>query len=84
MERIREVIRNCIDSLRKAPIKPSRRTNILLNELYDFLRENPEMAEKTLPILLSVYDCVKQGKFVEAFGQLLLLLILIRVKRSKK
>jgi len=84
MERIKKTMDKCFRAIQRAPPNVSKKLDKLFRRLYDFLKENPEFSERTLPILLRLHRYILEGNYTEAIGQLFLLLVLIAVRKRKK
>ena len=84
MDRIKEAMDECIRAIQRAPPNISKKLEELFRRLYDFLKEHPDISERTLPILLRLHSCILEGNYVEALGQLSALLVLIALRKRKK
>jgi len=84
MDRIKETTDECIKVIQRAPTNISKKLEKLFRRLYDFLKEHPEISERTLPILLRLHSYILEGNYAEALGQLFLLLVLIALRERKK
>ena len=84
MEKIKKAIDECIGALHKVPSNISKRIEKLFHKLGEFIRENPELSHRTLPIILRLYRLILDGDYDEAFGQLFHLLVLIASRKHSK
>ena len=84
MDKIKEILENCSQALQDVPNELRSRFSKGFKLLYAHLQERPEVIEKTIPIILVIYTELVKENHLEAFKQLILLLVLLGLKKRKK
>ena len=74
---IKKHYKQCLELLEGAPPKASKTVKALLRKLHRLIQSRPDLAEKAVPILYNVCQCVVEKRYADAIGGLALLLILV-------